>query len=163
MAQIYISVGSNIEPEKYTRIAAEQLQAVFGELTLSSVYLSEAVGFNGNDFLNLVVGAQTDLSIDEVVAVFKRIEVDNGRKPTAIKFSARTLDLDLLLYDDVVCQSPVRLPRAEITFNAFVLWPLAEIAPDLMHPEVNKSYQQLWRDYDKTSQTLKPIDFKWKL
>ncbi|MCL1078157.1 2-amino-4-hydroxy-6-hydroxymethyldihydropteridine diphosphokinase [Parashewanella spongiae] len=162
MAQIYISVGSNIEPDKYIRSGTKALETIFGKLILSSIYQSEAVGFEGGDFLNSVVGATTDLSVAEVVEVLKTIEKNNGRKSNAIKFSSRTLDLDLLLYDDQICMHPVQLPRPEITYNAFVLWPMAEIAPELIHPETHQDFQSMWEDYDKASQNLKPIAFKWK-
>ena len=161
MAKIYISIGSNIEPEQNIRQGTKQLCCLFSNITVSSVYQSEAIGFNGSDFYNLVVAAETSLSISEVNATLKDIEFANGRKPSAIKFSSRTLDLDLLLYDDVICQEPIRLPRSEITFNAFVLWPLAEIAPELIHPEVGETMQSMWNKYDKSAQVLRPIDFQW--
>ena len=161
MAKIYISVGSNIDPEKNIREGIKQLSCLFSCLTISSVYLSEAIGFNGGDFYNLVVGAETSASITEVSSTLREIEFANGRQPDAVKFSSRTLDLDLLLYDDVICQEPVRLPRSEITFNAFVLWPLAEIAPNVVHPEAGQTIQMLWNKYDKSAQVLRPIDFNW--
>ncbi|WP_394146728.1 2-amino-4-hydroxy-6-hydroxymethyldihydropteridine diphosphokinase [Shewanella atlantica] len=160
-ARVFISLGSNIEPERYLKAALSELSYHFGELTLSSVYDSEAVGFDGSNFLNMVVAVDTSLSIAEVVALFKRIERANGRQVGAKKFAPRTLDLDLLLYDDVVTQVPVELPRAEITKNAFVLWPMAEIAPELVHPLSERSYQSLWDDYDKSSQQLCPVPFTW--
>ena len=87
--------------------------------------------------------------------------MNHGRLVGAKKFSPRTLDLDLLLYDYVVCETPVTLPRAEIVNNAFVLWPLAELAPELIHPLVDKSYASLWQEYDKESQRLWPVMFEW--
>ncbi|QQX81347.1 2-amino-4-hydroxy-6-hydroxymethyldihydropteridine diphosphokinase [Shewanella sp. KX20019] len=161
MARVYISLGSNIEPIRYLKAALIDLELHFDELQLSSVFESEAVGFDGTNFLNMVVAASTTLPIEAVVARFKLIEQDHGRVKGAKKFAARTLDLDLLLYDDVVCQAPIALPRAEILYNAFVLWPLAEIAPQLTHPVTNESYQILWDKYDKTQQNLWPIEFDW--
>ncbi len=161
MAKIYISIGSNIEPEKNIREGVEQLRCLFSKVTLSSVFLSEAVGFTGNDFYNLVLGAETSASVAEVSKALREIEVANGRELDAVKFSSRTLDLDLLLYDDVICQEPVRLPRSEITFNAFVLWPLAEVAPNFIHPEVGESMKALWDKYDKSAQMLRPVEFTW--
>ncbi len=160
-ARVFISLGSNIEPQRYLKAALSELSYHFGALTLSSVYDSEAVGFDGSNFLNMVVAVDTHLSIAEVVTLFKRIERDNGRLVGAKKFAPRTLDLDLLLYDDVVTQEPVELPRAEITKNAFVLWPMAEVAPDLLHPLLERSYQALWNEYDKTEQKLWPVPFAW--
>mgnify|MGYP000627622627 CR=1 FL=1 len=161
MAKIYVSLGSNIEPVRYLKAALIDLDKHFDELVLSSVFESEAVGFDGTNFLNMVVAAETQLSIETVVATFKQIEQDHGRIVGAKKFAARTPDHDLLLYDDVVCQTPIELPRAEILYNAFVLWPLAEIAPQLAHPVVAQAYQELWQQYDKSQQKLWPIEFNW--
>lgn len=160
MAHIFISIGSNINRRFHIQAAVSELKQHFGAVELSSVYESEAVGFDGNAFYNLVAAAQTDLSIAQCVSVFKQIEDSYGRDRSAAKFSGRTLDLDLLTYDDVVCQQPVELPRAEITENAFVLWPLAELAPDVIHPGSGQSYASLWQQYDKP-QKLWPVPFEW--
>lgn len=162
MAKIYISIGSNINPAHYMRAAIAELSQLLGPLTLSSVYESEAVGFHGDNFLNMVVGASTNLPIAELVQQFKAIERRHGRAANAQKFAPRTLDLDLLLYDDLVCDTPVVLPRAEILTNAFVLWPLAELAPALVHPTSAERYDTLWQHYDKAQQRLWPIDFDWQ-
>lgn len=161
MARIFISIGSNIEAKRYFNAALKALSTNFSNLYLSSVFESEAVGFDGSNFLNMVVAADTELDIAQVVSVFKRIEQDNGRKVGAKKFSPRTLDLDLLLYDGCVVDKPVELPRAEIITNAFVLWPLAEVAPNLEHPVEQQTYQTLWDNYDKSQQKLWPIEFYW--
>ncbi|GIU17356.1 2-amino-4-hydroxy-6-hydroxymethyldihydropteridine diphosphokinase [Shewanella sp. MBTL60-007] len=161
MAKIFISLGSNIEPERHLKAALTDLNNYFSALELSSVFESEAVGFEGSNFLNMVVAAQTELSIAEVVSTFKQIEQAHGRVKGAKKFAPRTLDLDLLLYDDIVSEQPIELPRAEILYNAFVLWPLAEIAPSLTHPVVKLSYQTLWESYDKSQQSLWPVEFSW--
>lgn len=161
MAKIFISLGSNIEPERHLKAALTDLNNYFSALELSSVFESEAVGFEGSNFLNMVVAAQTELSIAEVVSTFKQIEQAHGRVKGAKKFAPRTLDLDLLLYDDIVSEQPIELPRAEILYNAFVLWPLAEIAPSLTHPVVKQSYQTLWESYDKSQQSLWPVEFSW--
>jgi 2-amino-4-hydroxy-6-hydroxymethyldihydropteridine diphosphokinase len=160
MTQIYISVGSNTNREHYIRMAVLELSAAFGELTLSSVYESEAVGFRGDAFYNMVIGATTNRSVAECVAVFKAIEDKYGRVRGGEKFCGRTLDLDLLTYDQFVCTEPVELPRAEIVENAFVLWPLAEIAPEVRHPVLQQSYQQLWQQYAKAQQ-IWPVPFQF--
>jgi 2-amino-4-hydroxy-6-hydroxymethyldihydropteridine diphosphokinase len=158
---IYISVGSNVDKEKHTKAGLQGMYQAFGELTLSSVFESESVGFEGNNFYNLVVKASTRLSIAEVCLVLKQIEQDNKRQRGEQKFSPRTLDLDLLLYDRQVTTKPIKLPRPEVLYNAFVLKPLAEIAADEVHPEVNKSYASLWQEYDKSQQKLWAIKFDW--
>ncbi|WP_233267279.1 2-amino-4-hydroxy-6-hydroxymethyldihydropteridine diphosphokinase [Paraglaciecola sp. L3A3] len=159
--EIYISVGSNLDKEKHTRAGLQGMYQAFGPLQLSSVYESESVGFTGNNFYNLVVKAHTSLPVEQVCKILKQIEQDNKRQRNEQKFAPRTLDLDLLLYDELVMQSPVELPRPEILYNAFVLKPLAEIAGDLIHPIVKKSYASLWQEYDKTRQHLWVITFEW--
>ena len=162
MARIYISIGSNIEAERHLRQAIAELRKYYGELQLSSVYESEAVGFDGDNFLNMVVGLDTDEEVHTVVQTLREIEDRHGRIRSGPRFSARTLDLDLLLYDDlVVKEEALDLPRGEIILNAFVLWPLAEIAPEIMHPVEQQSMAALWQGFDKKSQKLWPITIDW--
>ncbi|HSX50078.1 MAG TPA: 2-amino-4-hydroxy-6-hydroxymethyldihydropteridine diphosphokinase [Cellvibrio sp.] len=163
MTAIYLSLGSNVERHKNIAAALDALAILLGELRISSVYESKSVGFDGSNFFNLVVGADTDLSIAELSETLKRIEDKNGRKRSGPKFSPRTLDIDILTYGNFVgVDGGVELPRAEITKNAFVLLPLAEIAPQVLHPQLEKSYSDLWADYDQASQSLWPIDFEWQ-
>ncbi len=153
----------NIERYKHVSAGLDKLDTRFSPLVISSVYESESVGFKGNPFLNLVVGLDTDLEIGVLSALLKGIEDDNGRVRGGPKFAPRTLDVDILTCaDQVGCFSGVLLPRDEILINAFVLWPLAEVAPLAMHPVVGKNYQTLWREYDKTTQKLRPVNFNWQ-
>ncbi|WP_348728545.1 2-amino-4-hydroxy-6-hydroxymethyldihydropteridine diphosphokinase [Rheinheimera texasensis] len=147
MARIYISVGSNIDRETNIRGAVRELAQAFGPLLLSSVYESEAVGFVGDAFYNLVVGADTHLDVAAVVSLCKQIEDNYGRVRDGVKYCGRSLDLDLLTYDQLICAEPVELPRAEILHNAFVLQPLAELAPDTLHPSLQQRYAALWQAY----------------
>ncbi|MDV3504068.1 2-amino-4-hydroxy-6-hydroxymethyldihydropteridine diphosphokinase [Marinobacter sp. M-5] len=161
-ARVYISIGSNINRELYITSALDALAEWFGELIISPVYESEAVGFDGSPFYNLVVGVDTHWSVGELSRRFKQLEADNGRRRNVPKFSARTLDLDILTYDNAVGEvDGVELPRSEILRNAFVLWPLAEVAPDALHPRCGQSYRQLWQDY-RSNQRLWPVDFTWQ-
>lgn len=159
--EIYISLGSNIDRDKHTRAGLDALAEFFSDVRISSVYESESVGFAGSHFYNLVAAATTDLSVAEVCRCLKKIEDENGRVRGEKKFAPRTLDLDLLLYDDLVTKQGVILPRDEITYNAFVLLPLSEVAPELTHPLTGQSYQQMWSDYDKSNQKLWAIEFNW--
>jgi 2-amino-4-hydroxy-6-hydroxymethyldihydropteridine diphosphokinase len=160
MARVYISIGSNIEAEKNVRFAIDALKKQYGDITLSSVYESEAVGFDGDNFLNLVVALDTEDDVFTVATSLREIEDRHGRDRSGPRFSARTVDLDLLLYDDVILhQDKLDIPRHEIIKNAFVLWPLAEIAPQQVHPENQKTMAELWDAFDKTSQRLWPIEF----
>lgn len=160
MAWIFISIGSNEERSAKIRAARQALADAYGELLVSSVYESEAVGFDGPAFYNLVIGAQTQETPEQVDARLKAIEQANGRIRGCPKYSNRKLDLDLLLYDDLIQPQGPQLPRAEITENAFVLWPLAEIAPNRVHPLRQESYAVMWQEYNQEQQ-LKPIEFLW--
>jgi len=127
----------------------------FTELVLSPIYESEAVGFSGDNFFNLVAKFNTDLSVGELNTALKAIEDNHGRERTGPKFSGRTLDIDILTYDDLVGEiDGVSLPRDEITKNAFVLLPMKDIAADVQHPELEVSYGRLWFFYDKDKQKL---------
>lgn len=163
MAKVYVSIGSNQDKEYHIGIALDELAEHFGELILSPVYESEAVGFKGDAFLNSVAAFDTDLSVGELSHCLKTIEDKHGRLRTGPKFSGRTLDIDILTYDDCVgdCDG-VQLPRDEILKNAFVLRPLADIAPEVKHPQCLKSYSSLWQAYDKDSQVLWKVDFEWR-
>lgn len=160
--RVYLSIGSNVDREHYVTAALEALDSWFDELVISPVYDSEAVGFNGSPFLNLVVGVDTKLSVAELSRRFKQLEAENGRRRDVPKFSARTLDLDILTYGDAAGPiDGVELPRGEILKNAFVLRPLADIAPNDAHPVCGKTYGELWREY-RTGQKLWPVDFHWR-
>lgn len=162
MAQVYLSLGSNINRAQYIRAALDALAGRFGELQVSRVFESEAVGFQGDNFYNLVVGLQTDLSVGQLALCLRGIEDANGRLRSGPKFSARTLDIDILTYDHLTgTVDGVNLPRGEIVKNAFVLQPLAEIAPEVLHPVEQKTYRQLWDEYDQASQKLWPVEFIW--
>lgn len=160
--QVYISIGSNVDRERYVSAALDALDHWFGDIEISPVYESESVGFDGSPFLNLVVGIKTELSVGELSRRFKQLEADNGRRQDAPRFSARTLDLDILTYGNEIGRvSGVELPRGEIMKNAFVLWPLTDIAPNERHPVCGKSYGELWQAYN-TDQKLWPVDFHWQ-
>lgn len=145
---ILISVGSNIDKEENTQKGIAALFTHFQELSVSTIYESESVGFKGDNFLNLVISAYTKNTIDDVCKRLKSIEDEQGRTRD-VKFGNRTLDLDLLTFDDVICQSPIVLPRPEIEYNAFVLKPMAELVPDLIHPSNQLSYLQLWQIFSE--------------
>ena len=162
MARVYISIGSNIDKEISIRKGVADMRQVFGVLELSSVYQSEAVGFDGDDFFNLVAAFDTELDVHDVVTKLREIEDKNGRDRSGPKFSSRTLDLDLLVYDDLILhESGLDIPRGEILENAFVLWPLAEIAPDLEHPIEHKTYAELWDSFDRQKEKIYPGEFDW--
>ena len=145
MPRIWVSVGSNIERERHILAALQDLREMFGELTVSPVYETEAVGFKGDAFFNLVVGFDSELSPAALHGLMRRIEARHGRERGGGKFAARTLDLDLLTYGDLVTnQGGKSLPRDEILRYAFVLAPLADVAGDELHPQLGEDYRTLW-------------------
>ena len=162
MAWVYISVGSNIEPAVNIRSAMQELRKLYPDLVVSRVYESESVGFAGDNFYNLVVGFETAEDVREVAQQLRNIEDSHARDRKGPKFSSRTIDLDLLLYDDVIINDgSLNIPRDEISKNAFVLWPLAEVAAEVVHPQFKQTIAALWQSYDKDSQALWPVDFDW--
>jgi 2-amino-4-hydroxy-6-hydroxymethyldihydropteridine diphosphokinase len=132
-------------------------------MSLSSVYDSAAIGFDGQPFLNMAVAVDTDIALPDLAAHLRHIEVEYGRPANATRFSARQLDIDILTYGDQVgVTGGVELPRGEILYNAFVLCPLAELAPEAVHPVEGKSYSELWEAFDRASQSLRRVDFEWR-
>ena len=158
MARIFIGVGSNVEREKHIRAGVRALREVFTGVLVSPVYENAAVGFAGDDFYNLVVAADTDQEASATYDLLRRIEDRHGRDRAQPRFSPRTLDLDLLLYDDLVMSNPqFRIPRDDIEKYAFVLRPLAEIAADGVHPVSGKTFAELWREFDRAGQELRAV------
>jgi 2-amino-4-hydroxy-6-hydroxymethyldihydropteridine diphosphokinase len=161
MTRCYVSVGSNIDKERHVRAAVRALDARFGPLTVSQVYESEPVGFDGESFYNLVVGFDTDAGADTVADELARIEAANGRRRDGRRYGPRTLDLDLLLYGDTVRHDArSRLPHPDILAYPFVLRPLAEIASNERHPESGLTYAELARRGASAGAALRVADVR---
>lgn len=142
--RVYVSIGSNIEPGKNVRFAIAALGDAFGELVVSPVYRTAAVGFDGEDFLNLAAGFDSDLPVEQIDGILDQIEANAGRSRDAPRFAPRTLDIDLLLYGDkVIDRERLKLPRKEILEYLFVLQPLADIAAEQRHPVLGKTMREL--------------------
>jgi 2-amino-4-hydroxy-6-hydroxymethyldihydropteridine diphosphokinase len=161
MTRVFVGVGSNIDRERSIRAGVAELGARFGTLDLSPVYENPAVGFTGGSFYNLVAAFETELSPAAVDGVLHDIEERHGRRREAASFAPRTLDLDLLLYGDLVDrQGAPRLPRDDIDRYAFVLRPLADIAGNMRHPVTGRTFRQMWTEFRDRGE-LKRIDFDW--
>lgn len=162
MPRVFVGIGSNIDRDRSVRAGVAELKQSYGEVQLSTVYESDAVGFEGDAFYNLVAAFDTEESVDQVVATLSDIEDRHGRLRNGERFAARTLDLDLLLFGDAIIDAEnYHVPRDEIPRYAFVLWPLSEMAPEMKHPETGENFALMWQKFDKRNQALRPIAFKW--
>jgi 2-amino-4-hydroxy-6-hydroxymethyldihydropteridine diphosphokinase len=154
--QVYLGIGSNIDRETSIRHGLTALKSLYGELHISPVYESEAYGFEGDDFYNLVVGFETEIDIDTIETQLKEIELQSGRKQGDKSYCPRTLDIDLLLYGALVCDKH-ELPRVDIIKYAFVLKPLCDLAPDLNHPVENIPISELWKHFKEPDQVINQV------
>ena len=154
--QVYLGIGSNIDRETSIRNGLNGLESCYGELQVSRIYESEAYGFDGDAFYNLVVGFETNLEIEEIEMKLKEIEIQSGRKKGESSYCPRTLDIDLLLYGDLVSEEH-DLPRDDVVKYSFVLKPLYDIAPELIHPVEKKSIRALWQEFDDSEQQLNDV------
>ena len=146
MSTAWLGLGSNVNADAHIRAAIDVLSQQFATIELSPAYTSTAVGFDGADFINLVARVETDMSPLELRQYLRDLEDRYGRKRDVPKFSDRSLDIDILLYDDLVLLSPVlEIPRVEIVKFAHVLKPLADLDPDLIHPTERRSIADIWQ------------------
>jgi 2-amino-4-hydroxy-6-hydroxymethyldihydropteridine diphosphokinase len=157
--RVYLSLGSNVEPEKNLRVAIAELRARFGDIIVSPTYRYPAVGFEGPDFLNLAVGIETDIEPQALNDWLHALEDRHGRRRDVPRYSSRTLDLDIVLYGDRIIDGAqnLQVPRAEL-MQAFVLQPLAGIAPDAIHPSLRQSVGELWASGSAVGAPGKPVD-----
>jgi 2-amino-4-hydroxy-6-hydroxymethyldihydropteridine diphosphokinase len=156
--RVYVAAGSNVEPRANLARAVGLLRAAFPGLVASRAYANTAVGFAGEDFVNLVVGFDTDAALADVLAVLHAAETACGRPREAPKWAPRSMDLDVLLYGDAVGDFPgATLPRPDLVKRAYMLGPLAELAPDLPHPTLGTTIGELWRRFDRDAHALRPV------
>jgi 2-amino-4-hydroxy-6-hydroxymethyldihydropteridine diphosphokinase len=156
---VFVSLGSNIEPAQNLQKACHRLTASFGELDMSSVYRNAPVGFEGDDFLNMVVSFASRQKPEHILNRLDELEAEAGRVSGKGVFGPRTLDLDLLLYGELVADdSELKIPRNDIDNYSFVIGPLAELAPELRHPVSGQSMQTLWADFNQADHELEKVD-----
>lgn len=160
MTHVVLSIGSNIDREKNTRYALEQIKHRYGELDISPVYETSSVGFVGPSFFNLIVGFQTDETLQRIVENLKQIEARAGRTKGPKTFDSRVLDIDVVLYGSQNFRDQgINVPRDEIEKYAYVLKPLADIYPDLVHPVTNLKISKMWSNFESKDQTLFLAEF----
>lgn len=156
MARVYLSLGSNLDPRRHLPAAIRELRERFGELVVSPAYRSTAVGFDGAEFVNLAVGLDTILSPEALNDWLHALENRHGRRRDVPRYSDRTLDIDIVFYDDQVLNGPghLQIPRDELQ-HAFVLRPIADIAPDFRHPVSGRSMADLWAAFPVQAEPLR--------
>lgn len=163
MARFYLGLGSNIQPARHLVLGLDALEQQFGSLCLSPAVESESVGFEGDNFINLVVVLETEYSITEVARKLRQIEYQYGRELDATKFSGRTLDIDIVMVDQLIGEHEgVQLPRADLFEHAYTLYPLALLMPDLIPPSTDQTLAQLWRQFPDRTQRLWLTSFLWR-
>jgi 2-amino-4-hydroxy-6-hydroxymethyldihydropteridine diphosphokinase len=159
MTQLVLSLGSNMDRKNHLRYALDELGSLLGELKVSPVYESRAVGFSGPNFYNLAVVAQTERSIDELSLKIRSIEARAGRVRGVNSHESRSLDIDILLYGDQDLRDRGRnIPRDEIDYAAYVLKPLADVLPSHRHPVGGQRFDQMWHARKAGADELKPVE-----
>jgi 2-amino-4-hydroxy-6-hydroxymethyldihydropteridine diphosphokinase len=158
MPQVFVAAGSNVAPEEHIARAAREMEREFRDVRFSARYRNRAVGFAGADFINLVAGFGTSLPVEEVLNRLRHIESLCGRPRNAPRWAPRSMDLDILLYGDLVCQQPgLTLPRPDLLVRAYMLGPLADIAPEVVHPGTGLTIAEHWRGFDQRAHPLERV------
>ena len=155
MPRVFVAAGSNVEPERNLALATRELQRSFPDIRLSPWYRNKAVGFEGADFINYVAGFTTELPVHAVVERLRAIEEQCGRPRGAPKYEPRSMDLDILLYGDLICEEPaLKLPRPDLVRRPFMLGPMADVAPEVVHPTLHVTVGELWRSFDQAAHPM---------
>jgi 2-amino-4-hydroxy-6-hydroxymethyldihydropteridine diphosphokinase len=159
---VYVAAGSNVEPIVHLRRALDVLARCYPGLRVSRAWRNRAVGFEGEDFVNLVIGFETGDDVHAVLARLHEAEAACGRARDAPKWAPRSMDLDILLYGDRVCDEPgLVLPRPDLLRRAYMLGPMAELAPDVVHPVLRLRMDELWSRFDRAAHPLEPVELGW--
>ena len=162
MTEVLVAAGSNIEPVANLRRALDALATHYAGLRCSRAYRNRAVGFEGEDFINLVIGFDTGEDVHAVLGRLHEAESLCGRARLAPKWAPRSMDLDILLFGDTVFDAPgLVLPRPDLVRRAYMLGPAAEIAPGFVHPTLGVTLAGLWRDFAQAAHPLEVVDLGW--
>ena len=159
MPAVYVAAGSNVAPARHIADAVSQLAREFPGVRFSPWYRNRAAGFEGDDFINLVAGFETALPVRAVIGKLQAIEARCGRPREAPRWAPRSMDLDVLLYGDLVLDEPgLKLPRPDLLKRAYMLGPLAQLAPEVVHPTAHLTIGELWRRFDQAAHPLEPLE-----
>jgi 2-amino-4-hydroxy-6-hydroxymethyldihydropteridine diphosphokinase len=159
MTRAFVAAGSNVDAGRNLRLASDELVKEFGRVDFSPAYQNVAAGFEGDDFINFVAAFDTDLSVREVVAELQRIEAMCGRERNAPKWAPRSMDLDILLFGDMVCDEPgLVLPRPDLLRRAYMLGPMADVGGEVIHPLERRPISELWEKFDRDAHPLTKIE-----
>ena len=159
MTSVFVAAGSNVEPAANLRRALDVLGRHYPRLRCSRAYRNRALGFEGDDFVNLVLGFETDDDVHEVVDRLQQAEAACGRARNDPRWAPRTMDLDILLYGNLVCDEPgLKLPRPDLVRRAYMLGPMAELAPGVVHPVLGSTMAELWSAFDRDGHDMQPVE-----
>lgn len=157
----FVGAGSNLEPQANLARACAEIARTWPDARFSRAYANAAVGFDGPEFINLVVGFTTKQTIDQMIARLREIETVCGRPRNAPKWASRSMDLDVLLFGDRVAKTAdYTLPRPDLLKRPYMLGPMAEIAPEVMHPTAHRTIGALWREFDHAAHRMLPVAIK---
>ena len=158
MPRVHVAIGGNVEPARWFPVAARELRRRFPDVRFSSCYKNPAFGFEGADFFNAAAGFDTAASADEVLAHCHEVEALCGRRRDDPKWAPRVMDIDLLLYGELVVEAAsYRLPRPDLLRRCYMLRPLAEIAPGLRHPLTGREIADHWRELEREPHMLERL------
>ncbi len=157
MPRVFVAAGSNIEPELNLGLASHHLSRAYPDIRFSPWYRNQAAGFAGEDFINFAVAFSTEQRVHEVIAKLRAIEELCGRPRGAAKWAPRSMDLDVLLFGDLVAPD-LKLPRPDLLKRAYMLGPLADLAPEVVHPTAGATIGTLWEQFDRDAHPLIRIE-----
>lgn len=150
----FLGIGSNTNRIANIKSCINYLQSAYHEIEVSPIYQSPAYGFAGHDFYNLAVKIKSVFSPHELKLWLQNLEDIHGRDRSKPRYSNRTLDIDLLLCNDLILDDGlIQIPRAEILQRKYVLKPLQDLAPDLIHPVAQKRLADLWQALQQSDQS----------
>lgn len=158
MQAVYVAAGSNVDPERNLARACGEIARSWPDVIFSRAYRNQAVGFEGPDFINMVLGFHTRDPIEPVIARLRDIEVLCGRPRNSPKWASRAMDLDVLLFGALVEKTAdYTVPRPDLLKRPYMLGPMAEIASGVVHPTASKTIGELWQEFDRDAHSMAPV------